>query len=480
MARNNTKPSQAETLYLRSPEWYEDSILLAALRCPDIWPLIHKTLCLGTDFKTEANDFSNPFRFHIYRAIKKYRALQSDAGTAVISTELSSSTIRTMLNLMSVENASTMRAEDIPETLEFYEKVIKDDQTEEELQTLVKCSYGRWILDRKIGAITEEAQYTDVRGKQYLDILHDSLDTLNARLGEKEEDTLKGIADVIDQDEVVTERLPFSSVLSPFNDALGGGLGKKEHIMIVGATGSGKTVFACQVAANMASQGFKVCYVTTEQPANELVPRIVSSMSMSSSAPIPFNLIKDGVERKKLSPEQLEMLDKIKDQLNPTLGIEEWLGSGLTASDLDNTVRKFKKRYGGLDVLVLDWIGGALDNLDPQLKRDYYLRAAQKMKELAYTHNIATVSMAQATADVTRVRYISDKHIAECKTIHREAVAGFGISSLADERENTEVTYSPYQYLYAFKSRKAPGRVMQLTRQFKYQSFTFGHISTVV
>lgn len=469
----------AEDLYRTDEDWYENSILLAALRCPDLWPMFNKTLCLDPGFRAEANDFSSPLRYNLFRAIRKYRGIQSEAGVVVDNASISSSTLTAMLRMMYIENASSIHEDDIPETVKFFSTLVKDTQTEEELETLTKFSYSTWILEKKMEAVQEDAQFMDIRGAKLLDVMHEVTDELKSRLGSEEEDTLKDVVQILDQSDIVTERLPFSPSMDPFNIALGGGLGRKEHIMIVGPTGAGKTVFACQVAADMAIQGHKVCYVTTEQPANELLPRIVSNLSSSTLAPIRFSIVKDGIEKDKLSPEQNAQIETIKTRLAGNLGIEEWLGSGLTASDLDTTVRKFKKRYGTLDVLILDWIGGALVNgVDPKLKRDYYLDAAQKMKDLAYAHDIATVSMAQAVADVAKVKYISDKHIAECKTMHREAVAGFGISAMADARPDTETTYSPNQYLYAFKSRKAPGMVINLTRAFDFQAFKLSRIST--
>lgn len=469
--------SNAEDLYRVNPDWYEDSLLLATLRCPELWPVFRKTLCLNAEFKGEVNDFQNTYRFNLYRAIKKYRDLQASANISADSTSMSHSTIQQMLLLLSVENASLMLPTDIEPTMKVYDTIVQDTQTETELTTLIKCTYNEWITERKMASIQEEASYIDAKGSELLRMMQSASDELRARLGSEDEDTLKDVASILDQDEVVTERMPLPGSMDAFNRALGGGLGRKEHIMVVGPTGAGKTVFACQVAAAMASIGYKVCYVTTEQPANEILPRMVSYMSKSKgqNARIPFNVIKDGIERDKLSPEQAAHVEATKNILNGNLGIEEWLGSGLTASDLAAVVRKFKNRYGGVDVLILDWIGGALVNgVDPQYKRDYYLEAARKMKDLAYDYNIATISMVQATADVAKVKKISDRHIAECKTMHREAVAGFGISALAVVGEDTEATYKDEQYLHAFKSRKAPGLLINLTREFDYQAFKFG------
>lgn len=465
---------------------YEDMIFMAALRCQALWPMFDKTLCWSLDYKSEHNDFhreSSKQRYHAFCALRRYRSIQSEATKGVIDGAPSVGVIRNFLEVMHLDSPTVVLDTDIAPACTYYEEALKDTTPGAEIEPIIKASYPDWILERRVFHAQDSAEILKAFGDDFIRLLQNTADDLKSRITSTDEDTLKDVGMLMEQEEDNTQRIPFSPAMGILNNALGGGLGRKEHIVFVGPTGSGKTVMACQLAANMALQGNKVCYVTTEQPAIEIMPRMLSNLSSYGAEPgkIPFRLIKDGINKSILSPEQVKSLEYISGKLKGNLGIEEWLGSGLTASDLEATVRKFVTRYGSIDVLILDWIGGALaSELDPDLKRSNYLDAATKMKDLAYSYNMATISMAQAVAGTEKVRYISDRHIAECKTLHREAVAGFGISALANVSENTETTYQNEQYLYAFKSRKAPGLAIDITRRFDYQTFVFSSKTTVV
>lgn len=465
---------------------YEDMVFIAAVRCTALWPMFDKTLCWSLDYKFEYNNFcceNSKSRYLAFCALRRYRSIQSEATQGAIGGAPSSGIIRNFLEVMRLDYPNLVLDTDIDPACSYYEGILGDSMSGAEIEPIVKASYPDWILDRKIQHAQDSADALKAFGNDLITLLMSTADSLKARLTSTDDDTLKDVGVLMEQEEDNTQRIPFSPAMGIMNSALGGGLGRKEHVIFIGPTGSGKTVMACQLAANMAMQGVKVCYVTTEQPAIEIMPRILSNLSSYGAeiGKIPFRLIKDGINRNILSPEQLKSLDIISGKLKGNLGIEEWLGSGLTAADLETTVRKFVARYGTIDVLILDWIGGALaSELDPALKRSSYLDAATKMKDLAYAYNMATISMAQAVAGTEKTRYISDKHIAECKALPREAVAGFGISALASVGENSETTYSNEQYLYAFKSRKAPGLAINITRRFDFQTFVFSSKTTIV
>lgn len=471
MKQHNASQSK-DYFYRRMPDEYERCVLMAAMRHQALWLIINKTACLDRTYTREYNDFLNPIHYNIFRALRMYRKLQADAGVGTEFREPTVDMMKMMLDIMVDEGNRAIYEDDVPEALRVYRELTEDHRTNEEIEMMVSASYKDWICDRKIAAAQEESELIDLRGSELMNALNETREELMLRIGE-EEDTLKDFGDVVNEDEITTERMSLSPGMGALNHCLGGGVGKKEHILFAGATGAGKTVFACQLAANLACQGKKVCYVTTEQPANELVPRIVSALSAFSTAKIPFDIVKDGLVRERLTDQQNKQLNRSLEALSGNLGFEEWLGGGLDVSDLEASVRKFKQRYGGIDVLILDWIGGALASgvMDPQAKRQCYIDAARKMKDLAYRYNMGTISMAQAGAEGVNVRHVTERHLAESKTLHREAVAAFGISALRESRDGADNSYSDAQYLYCFKSRKARGMTVNLTRHFDYQYF---------
>ena len=100
--------------------------------------------------------------------------------------------------------------------------------------------------------------------------------------------------------------------------------------------------------------------------------------------------------------------------------------------------------------------------------------ASNIMKNLAQQFNIATVSMAQTSKDGIDRSKVSEQHFAECKTLHYQATAAFGISAVRLKKEedgDSQDVYESRQHVYCFKSRKSKGKYWPIRRNFDYQRF---------
>lgn len=174
-----------------------------------------------------------------------------------------------------------------------------------------------------------------------------------------------------------------------YDRQLGGGLHRKDGHLVLAAPGVGKTVFALQIAAYAAMQNFVVAFITTEQPPDELIPRIVSNFCH-----IPFERIRRGFNVNTLPPKDREKAMKLQRQIANRLYFYDWgltkksaAGGGLE-EEYDDCVR----RTGKCDLIILDWIGGAITDEakgDKDAKRlDFTCASLQVGHPKAITHNV--------------------------------------------------------------------------------------------
>jgi len=268
-------------------------------------------------------------------------------------------------------------------------------------------------------------------------------------------------------------RIPIPKMMG-LTTAMGGGFTKKEHTMFIAPTGGGKTVMACGIAVGLALQKQRTLLVTTEQGDDELEPRIISA-----NCDVPFERIKDGVDLDTDIPSHAwDKYQDLKKDLNGYFWYENWNEdrSLSVMHDLKNLVTEHKRIYGGLDVVVLDWIGGALGSMSPD-KADFirmlYQMTADYMDTLAKEEDLITVSFAQANIMQSKNKKCVDHTmLAECKSMGRNANFVFGISALENDSDGeTRATYRDEQWCHCSKGRKSNAEGFKLLREFHFQRF---------
>lgn len=462
------------------PEQYEEYVLCTFINDQKFFESVKDVFCVNAVTGRSMNEFSDKTHYAIYRAILTWYNMHEGS----LEAQMEKKDIIEVFDILSLDTNPVI----VSAQYEFAAKKylhIKQDISVPVAVNFVKQTFTAWWESAKQKAIIEK--YSRYSAKDAAALLDELSSNVSAIKTSTNEDTFKDFDIIVDEEDNV-KRLMLGTDFRNLSKCLGGGLGRREHAIMVAPTGAGKTVLACQLASSIADMGSKVLYITTEQPVVELLPRIISCWSFKEpgrSDPttpprIAFNLIKDGFSRKvldALTPEQKDLLKRFPTKF-ANLHFEEWIGTSKDAKNsLRDSIKRYIDKYGGCDCVILDWIGAKLGyGMDPTRKRQEFYDAAQTMKELAYEFDMATLSTAQATADAVGKKLITERDIATCKNLHEQAAVGFGISALrtkddGSDTADTKESYSKEQYVYCFKARKSVGLSWKLIRNFAYQRF---------
>jgi hypothetical protein len=146
---------------------------------------------------------------------------------------------------------------------------------------------------------------------------------------------------------------------------------------------------------------------------------------------------------------------------------------------MEDIVKALQDQMGGLDLLVLDWLGGALGRKyasDPAMLRLQLQEAADFMAQAAEKYNMVTVDFAQAHVSLAYDRLRVDQScLAECKMLGREKTGVLGITGFRqnpnDESSFDKPIFQNEQYFYVSKARKSEGFPIKVRRDFKFQRF---------
>lgn len=319
-----------------------------------------------------------------------------------------------------------------------------------------------WQSDGVMSALTRE--------KRHLDRALDS------------EDTVREFTEaVLARKNIMRVCLPTG--ITSLDYALGGGMHKQDAHLGIGPPASGKTIVACQIASNFAMAGKKVCLITTEQPDEELHPRIISCR-----ASVPFVEIVNGFTMDTLNPKYLPNVELVLRRIGKNLLIHNWCESHKNAVNggLDEAIHMTADRLGGCDAVVLDWLGKALPpeiRVDNHKKFAYMTEVAEMCGEVAKDYDLTSLVMTQAD----RKKAINKRcvGVADCTgntQLDQPMTAVFGISALFSEEASAAMQqaggdeqglgmnpFARQQFLFVEKARKSSGGLCPVTRRFEYQ-----------
>lgn len=479
----NTEVPTAEVILQRDPELFECYALVALNHSDQLWYDISPYLCVEKTNTREffVNDFSNAAYYALYRALKFGRERLAESGSSFVV--IPDSEILNALAILAQDPISPVLAPE--KIIEFYQVWISiNNKVDREFAILtIKSAWKVWLSRKKTQRALARVHALDGEG---LDKALATVQKVNSDISSTG-DSIVSISDLVGYEQPVIERLPLSD--NPFkhlNEVLGGGFGRTEHSLFVAPSGGGKTVLACQLAADLAMNGRRVLLISTEQSATELLPRFISCISgaqaVAKKERIPFKQIKDNCNLKVLgdilSAAQYKTAMEILENLNGKLFIENWR-PGRSVYDIQSSLDRVNRQLKSdkIDVVILDWIGKALaeQTVEQGKLRLLYSDAASAMKDLAIRNNIATISMAQATADSVGKAHIDNSCIAECHSLHNEATVAVGISAMkakdASDADSTSSSYALHQCFYCFKARKSEAQKFMMRRNFGYQRF---------
>lgn len=471
-------------LMMSQPDKYEEFVLAACIKCEDLWRDMSKVLCVSEKegIIRYINDFSSQTRYILYRGLCICRSASEEYVT------VTAPFLEVVLNTFVDNPEFLVVQEDVNAAIELF-NYLNNNFEEGSIKAIVKDTWITWITNvqalRQLMNLKRTGVTQDIT-ERIADI--NSIAETIANKVKTEEKTTFSIDDILLQDETIIERIPLGYTFKGLNSCLGGGFGKKEHVLFVVPTGRGKTVISCQVAVEVASAGRHVLLISTEQHPEELVPRMVSccsfSSATSSSGRIPFDIIKDGITKQlyetKLTLEQKVVIQEFSKSLNPYIHIENWVASDKKVTDIPSILERVNKTLPegeSIDMVILDWIGGAITDgvTDSSVKRNLLYLAAKEMHKIAYKYNVACMSTAQASKDALGRSEVTSEHIADCKSMANEAEVAFGLSAIraasANKGEAEKDSYSDYQRLYCFKARKSTAKNIEVKCNFAYQRF---------
>ena len=198
--------------------------------------------------------------------------------------------------------------------------------------------------------------------------------------------------------------------------ALEGGLYEGLYV-IPGATGTGKTAFALQMAYQIARQQKDVLYISLEMGEEEIYERHISRLSYELyGATSKAKTVHSLIQEKKTVPEAREQFEKVGLYLRTICGV-----GSIDADDIRRVVERYEYELDTLPVVFVDYLQ-ILKAHDPhmtdkqavdynvlrlkQLSRDYKIPviALASMNRTSYSDVISMVSIKESGA----IEYTSD------------------------------------------------------------------------
>lgn len=280
------------------------------------------------------------------------------------------------------------------------------------------------------------------------------------------------------ENEPLDLRPAYPLVLPNVSHALGGGVRKKDASLVIAAQGAGKTIHFLQGTADLfKGSRLKVLGITTEQEPKELELR-----NISREASIPMRKLSDGFDKTRLTPDEfrryqlyLEACDKAR-EAGAQYAIHYWpRGQQGLHSKLRELVREAQQKWGGLDAIAVDWIGGGME-LSPAVAQFYRFHMqllADEIVAVSREEDLIGVAYTQARA-IPREGYdnprVASENMQENKSLGNNYTNILGLSGMrdkgsGDEGAETSQTFSEEQYCFISKARKGTGGLLKWSRK---------------
>ena len=304
--------------------------------------------------------------------------------------------------------ASKYQAQPTPEVLDINLQTRKDlseDIYQKAIQTIkelgeVEVEYQwlldtteKWCKDRAIYlALLESIKIADggdqkVSKDAIPSILQEALAvSFDEHVGH---DYVENVTERYDYYHLKEEKMPFD--LEKFNLITKGGLPNKTLNIALAATGVGKSLFMCHVAAACLSQGKNVLYITLEMAEEKIAERIDA------------NLLNVNIKDIGSLPESI-FTSRIKEIGNRTQGkliIKEYPTASAHVGHFKALLNELSlKKYFRPDIIFIDYLNiCASSRYKGQIVNSYtYVKAiAEELRGLAVEHNLPIVSATQTT-----------------------------------------------------------------------------------
>lgn len=320
-----------------------------------------------------------------------------------------------------------------------------------------------------------------------------TLDTLESTLVRARMDAQVGISRLIAGHTILrgTRLLKgkLSTGLPDLDAAMGGGYAWGETTMVAGMNGGGKTVLAVQEAIQAMLQSRRVAIITTEEPPQKLITRMVQNYCKMPARRLDAGLVLDDGNKAgllaNLVPVQLWVdplygakLMELDALLAQFLWIIDWTQEAHSmVGEFDNEISKLKAAGFDPEVIIMDWVGGALEkDKDADRRRLLYEESVNHLVQHGKRHNTINFVMAQLdkVKAARKARPTMDM-LSECKTMSNNVHNWIGISSLTEDSRTGGMQAEvgkrllPGQFLNVDKCRYGPAGPVKVRMVFEEQ-----------
>lgn len=407
-------------------------------------------------------DFLDPLDTALCEGIKIYHR----STGYIFSGQMNPEMMRMSLETLFASGKLITPGEITPTIGSFYSRVMMVDMTTARL--CVEALTFKWLSGKRHKLMSTHTAVLNLSAEEFNEELGKEL----ARI----RDALKpGVQRTFTPSEALAvpmdNRIRFTTGITALDKAFGGAA-KKEASLFMALSGRGKTVRAINLCAHSALNGRKSLLITTEnsQQANDLMYRIISS-----TCDVPFNSLKDGMNIKTFSDYQRNTYEKNIPLLDANLRIHQWnMYGGSIHSGMPDLIKKIADIMGGLDVVALDWLGGALGDSteDPHVLRNKYQNGADAFIRLASDMDFYGEFYAQLMPIAKNRAVVTSDMLQNCKTTGNNATNIFGLSALMEiQNDINNVTYKKNQLICISKARKGESKLIPVTTNFALQRF---------
>lgn len=263
--------------------------------------------------------------------------------------------------------------------------------------------------------------------------------------------------------------------------------------MAAALTGCGKTILANQFLWDFARGGAKVVLVTTEQTPAVLIPRVISNTTSTpfsdfvKSSAINLSDIEKTTTIPNIpaymwtDPNKAARMQVVEQVLIDNVKFVDWTGSNKHSITEHLACEIDALRTTGWipDVIIFDWLGGALEGTDtPDKLRLIFKQGADFFATYCQTNNYLGImfqQLAQGLALNKKIVHVN--MLAEAKNTVEKFDGFLGISGMHEAEKNiddaivTKPKLMRKQYIHVGKTRNGEGGVCGVAQEFVYQRF---------
>lgn len=186
------------------------------------------------------------------------------------------------------------------------------------------------------------------------------------------------------------ERIPFDIEL--LNKITKGGLPRKAMLVLLGGTGTGKTLAMCHMAAANISHGENVLYITMEMAEEKIAERIDANL-LDVTVDELYTLSKESYQKK---------IERLKEKTPGKLIIKEYPTACAGSNNFRHLLNELRIKKNFIpDVVYIDYLNICASSRIKQgatvNSYTYVKSIAEELRGLAVEHNISLITASQLT-----------------------------------------------------------------------------------